>query len=375
MDWIPRLPELVRRWGGAWATLLTFVSIAALFVMTGFLTRAYRVQRAALARQEFQEAERLSAERRYSQSLEHYRAALSLSRDNTAYVLALARTLVQLGQTKEAATYLSETLRADPTNGQANLMMARISAEQNDIESSMTYYHRAIFGYWPDDPVNKRHQVRLELADFLAENGAIKQALSELIALESEVPETPYMKRQMADRFLRYGMPERAIPLYRELTRTKDVTADTYAGLGEAYFDRAQYHEALNAYSRARTVDPQNLEYQERSNLIAEILSLDPTIRRLSTREQYRRSTVLLERATDLLRECVESMPQPPSSAAQALAAGQARLKARVTRPDSEAVELNLFALDKVWTARNETCPQQPVTDKALSILAERLTQ
>jgi Flp pilus assembly protein TadD len=73
-------------------------------------------------------------------------ARLWVSRGQKDYALALAIALINLGRWEEAETHLTEVLQSDPTNGVANLMMARVSANRDRSAEAITCYHRAIYG-------------------------------------------------------------------------------------------------------------------------------------------------------------------------------------------------------------------------------------
>ena len=75
-------------------------------------------------------------------------------------------------------------------------------------------------------------------------------------------------------------------------------------GLGQAEILAGNYHAAENAFLdalRRRLDDPQ---IQSQLSLVAKLATLDPTVRRLSSAEKYRRSEAILEAVQNEVNAC-----------------------------------------------------------------------
>jgi CIC family chloride channel protein len=167
---VPEPAHPVTRRTGAFLPGLIAATLGAL-LLVGFLNYYYRSERAARADRYFKAGNDLVLHDRNQEAVEQFRDALSVSPDNRDYRLALGLTLVMIGRLEEASVYLEEVLRRDPTNGRANLGLARIAAQQERTADAVTCYHRAIYGSWPADQAANQVQVRFELAAFLEKAG------------------------------------------------------------------------------------------------------------------------------------------------------------------------------------------------------------
>src|ERR1022692_132279 len=89
-------------------------------VVAGLLSYYYRTERAGRAQHFYQLGNQFLQRDLYDDAIGQYREALSISHSNQ-YRLALALALVKAGHPDEAAIYLNDLLRSDPTNAEANL--------------------------------------------------------------------------------------------------------------------------------------------------------------------------------------------------------------------------------------------------------------
>ena len=95
-------------------------------VVGGLLSYYYRSERAGRAQHFYELGNQFVQKDLYDEAIEQYRDALSIPHSNQNR-LALALALVKAGQPDEATIYLKDILRNDPTNGEANLGMARVA--------------------------------------------------------------------------------------------------------------------------------------------------------------------------------------------------------------------------------------------------------
>ena len=110
-----RIEETRNTFKGPAVKLLALVAgVAAMLVLTVSLGYVYRFRRAEQARQYVQAGSQLVESGRYSEAVEQYRHALSISH-NDRQRLALALALIKAQHLDEAEIYLSEVLHANPT--------------------------------------------------------------------------------------------------------------------------------------------------------------------------------------------------------------------------------------------------------------------
>jgi tetratricopeptide (TPR) repeat protein len=337
-------------------------------ILAGFLTYHYRTQRRQRAEDSFQQANELVQKGRNEEAVELYRNALSISH-SSEHRLALAMTLVEVGQLNEAAIYLNELLQADPTSGIANLGLARVTAAQGRIQEAVTNYRRAIYGAWPDKPEEKRTQARFDLVDLLSRSGAITQAVTELLALAEEASADPTVKKRAGRLLLGLDAPKEAAGVFQELLRRDPRDAEAYAGLGLAEFAREDYPSARIAFRNSLRRNPADEKIRKRLEITNEIVALDPTLRRLSSAERYRRSRGLLEGALDALDRCIAAGTQVPADSVRESSENARKLLSRRRRPRSysDASESNILLAEELWDSRERLCGPAGENDEALS--------
>ena len=141
------------------------------FVVTGFASSAYRRERTTLGEAHFQEAQNLVNRGEVESALEEYRKALLFAPDRTEYRLALATTLINADQLNEARSHVEQLLQEDPTNGQLNLLLARIALKRHHLKDAVDDYQRAVYEYWPNSELPERRRARWELATLLNDTG------------------------------------------------------------------------------------------------------------------------------------------------------------------------------------------------------------
>ena len=96
-----------------------------------------------------------------------FRNALAYSRDNDLYRLRLAQALMADHRPQEARSHLLSLWEKEPGDGTLNLELARLAAMWGDTPQAVRYYHAAIYGVWPDEPMAHRWQIRFELSEYL----------------------------------------------------------------------------------------------------------------------------------------------------------------------------------------------------------------
>lgn len=356
---------------------LTFLALILLFVGTGFLARSYRGQRQERAEHHFEEGQRLQAQGHEVAALAQYRAALSIAGADRRYELALTLVLVDLGRLQEAQSHLQELLTQDPTNGQLNLTMARIAAAEEQTDDAITYYHRAIYGLWPDEPLDRRVKARFELVDYLSRNGMRQQLLPALAQLQSDLPDDPDLQMRVAGMFADAAAPRQAADLYRQVIKARPRDGAAYAGLGTAQFAMGDYVAAQATLRRAVALKAGNGDVTAHLSWVDEYLRLDPTRDRLSGAERYRRSRHLVELALAAVDECLRTtQTEAPADLVQLADHANEILMAhpRIAQRD-DATDAAMSTAEQLWSRRQAMCPAPPGTGTPLAALLARLSQ
>ncbi|HYL76706.1 MAG TPA: tetratricopeptide repeat protein [Bryobacteraceae bacterium] len=354
--------------------VLTGVLMGVLFALDMFLANTVKTESRTEAELLFHEGQRLLQQGDAGHAIDRFREALTIARGERAYQLALADALLAANKTSEAAAETEQILTTDSTNSRANLLLARTLVRQGKVSQAISYYHRAIYGHWDSDAASQKLAVRWELVALLARQSANQELLSELLLLETEAGDKLEMRRRIAHLYLVAGFPERAAQMFRDLLRRNPVDADAYFGRAEAEFSRANYRSACSDFRNAAHLEPPDDDIRKRLNLCDEILTLDPSERRLSAEERSRRSLKLLELSLDSLTKCTAGSPSDALRSSIGRANQALKHSRRSLSPD--AVESSLQLAEQLWQKRTKQCGQPAaVGDQALALVLKKAAQ
>lgn len=356
---------------------IVFLVIAGLATVDRLLERAQNSEVRRLAQHSYVDGLQLRRAGKAEEAVEAFRKAHALERANSQYELQLIDALIQAGKPEEADQLLRELLEREPNNGRANLYAAHLRIAEGKIAAAESYYHRAIYGEWADDASAQRIAVRMELAEFLATRGKQEELLAELLPLQEETAKNPAAQRRIAQLFVVAGSPSRAIDEYRSLIRQNPKDADAYAGLGETELQMGSYRSAREAFLRAVARKPHDSSLQGKAELSTTLDALDPTVRKLTSDEKYRRSLRILELARANLQICLSTNPQAASTSTQQLAASMDEaLKEKRPSDSNEASEQILSLAEDAWQARMKLCGNSiPAEDEPIRLIMEKLAQ
>ena len=208
---------------------LTFVSLllltVVLFSVTLFLFRSFTEHRADLAIRWSDRGRQALASGHPEQAIHALRTALTYAPGERSYELLLAQALGDSGNVDESFTYFTGLWDARPGDGFINLQLARLAAKKKDKGQAINFYRASVYGTWEGDGVQRRREVRLELARYLLQQGLPADAREELLIAGGNYPETP----------------ERDVELARMLTQANALP------------------DAAEFYGRALNGDPRNI--------------------------------------------------------------------------------------------------------------------
>ena len=332
------------------ATRLTIAVIAA-GALVSLVSYRYRSQGLERAENHYHEGQKLVAQGRTDEAITQFRDALSTAH-KTDYRLALGLALVDGGSLDEAAIYLNEVLKENPSSGPANLGLARIAARQHRVDDAILHYQRAAFGSWPQNAAENRLDTRLEMVDMMAKAGRTVQAQGELMTTAASLPDDPARLEKVARLLIDYGVPDAAIRLLSNEEKTRPDAAVHHL-LGDAEFAKRDYEAAHREYDAAVHEDPADNSAASRSAVTERVLALDPAAKALPAAERYRRSRDLLGQVLGETTACTQATVDP-----ETMQAAQKEMTARV-RPSSysDAAEANAALAARLWADRIKACP------------------
>lgn len=361
------------------------ITSLALLVILGFagvsrLVSRFEEQQKAVARHLY--AEGLSEQKagKADLAIEHFRAALSYSRDNFDYQLQLARVLRDTGRTDEAETYLIGLWERSPQNGAINLALGRLAARQHSLDRILQYYHNAIYGVWTTgDPDQSRLNSWFELIETLLQQNARPQAQAELITLAAELHNRPNLQLRVADLFARAQDYEHALEECRRILIEEPENAQALADAGQYAFNLGRYRESLKYLERASKVNPQDVQTAQLLELNKSVLDLDPFLRRISDADRIERIRTAVRQAGDRLQACagaksIDLKDRTSSSALVPLESEWLEVKPRLARLRAADMGFENSTMDLVFRIEQATqkeCGPPTGLDQALLLLAQ----
>lgn len=354
------------------ATVL--VAILVLLAVDAALARVDKKETRSVAVVEYQVGVRLMDLGRLRDAIDHLRTAASLDRDKPAYTAALAEAVLADGRPLDAEQLLVPLLEREQTDGAANLAMARVLAKQGRIEEAKSYYHRAIYGLWPEDAERNRTASRFELIDFLAANGAKHEMLSELLPIQDAYQDDTLMRKRIAQLFVVAGNPARAGEIFRDVLRHNSNDTSAYIGLANAAMAIGNYPDARSYYQAAQKLAPDDTAIKSRIALADSATAIDPTQRGLPLPEQFQRSRNLVQMTIASARKCLGS--DAPQVAAALDSVSRSLMVQSSAIPRNQAIEENLSLAGAMWRMRGGRCAARaPSVDEALALVQDKIAQ
>ncbi|MEP6494994.1 MAG: tetratricopeptide repeat protein [bacterium] len=359
----------------AGAFVATFVGIilitTLLLSFDLFLARIDRRESAGHAASEYRDGVMLLAGGKASDAVEHFAVAVSIDRGSVPYTLGLAEAMIGEDRIADAEATLKTLLDRAENDGAVNLAMARVMRRENRPSDATAYYHRAIFGRWNQDSLVRRMEARFELIDLLAQRGAARELLAELLPLEATSPDSVALRRRLGQLFIEAGSPARAANMFRDVLRRDPLDVDAYAGMGEAALAVGNFRAARADLAEALRLRPTDARIADRLAIADTALTNDPAARGLSTSERYARSRALLRRTMAAVESCPVLSRTSLADSARVLIAADAS-----PRGFEPASDVMLAVASDLWTNRPAGCAVVGgASNDVLRFLQNRLTQ
>ncbi len=348
--------------------------IAFFLVFDAFVARIDTEEARSRALSDYREGTRLLAAGRLGDAAEQFRTAASMDRENLTYKVALARATVRQGDTETAQGLLVSILQQDPTDGAANVLMARVLVEQQRLDEAIAYYHRAVYGRWRAGEGGSSLQARFELIDLLARIKARKELLAELLPIQDQSPGDVTLRDHIGFLFLLAESPARAGDVFRQVLRKNPKDAKAAAGLGEASLALGEYDNAENQLATAARLSPGDTAITGRLELAHDLAGMDPSRRGLRLTDRYQRTRRFLLLTVQTVARC----PLDSAASAVAAAADSALGRAPIKSGDAldDIVQADLALAQRLWGLRPTACvAETSPDDKALALLQAALAR
>ena len=215
----------------------------------------------------------------------------------------------------------------------------------------------------------------MELANLLAEHGNKQELLSELLLLQNEAGDDSATEKKTAQLFLSAGSAPRAAEIYRKLAREAPDDSQVNEDLGLAEVLLGNYRAARNAFWRALELHSDSASIRTELAVVAKLSDLDPTSRRLSSAEKFRRSVEILDMTRDSLNSCLSNRHVPDNLKPLLESADRLKSEKIKGQPSNETSEARLDLAEKLWASRGEVCSEAPRPEDPLPVLMKKLAQ
>lgn len=352
-------------------TLLVCAALVLSFVLTGFVTSAYKKERSSLGELHYEHGQSFAQQGESDKAIDEYREALLFSPDRTEYRVSLATALIKAHRLDEAQSHLEQLLQEDPTNGYINLLLARVAVMRHRTKDAIDYYQRAVYEYWPAADIQERRQARWELTGLLSQTGRRTEMIAELIQLYGSSPRDADQRLKIGFLLLQNGAVSEAIRIFRDVSRDFPQSGEAHRGLGQVYFDNGDYVAARHEFQRALKLDPKDREASQRLQLTNSVIEIDPALPNISPDERFRRSESLLSRVLNDTDQCVGTATLP-DDLQQRLEAAKKLLQTKNKGKGDPSADMQ-SAAQQLWKDRKAFCPGKPTADRAVDAVLPKL--
>ena len=190
-----------------------------------------------------------------------------------------------------------------PKDADINLQLARLSAQRHDVTEALRYYHDTLYAPWPIEQTEGRRQVRFELVGILLTDHQTGPALSELLAVSTDLPDDEALHVLVRQLFARAGDNRHALDHFQSTLGLAKNSGAASAGAELAAFRLSDYALARR-YLRSAPSDTEHV--RETAALVELILANDPLANRIGSAAWARRPMANLSYAEDRLNACIE---------------------------------------------------------------------
>lgn len=347
-------------------------AILALLLFDTGLARIDRRERKIYAAREFAEGQRLMAQDSTRDAIDHLRSAASLDADNSAYATALAEAILEDGRPADAELILAPLLERNPTDGAANLAMARVMWKEEKTDKAKAYYHSAIYGTWPATARETRLGARFELIDLLSRTNDRQELLAELLPIQEDSTIDGDRRKLVAHLFVTAGSPTRAVSMFRDFLRKNPGDVDAYVGLAEAALSLGDLATGRADLLAAQKLTADSTAMETRIAVVDSAVALDPTQSGLSLAEQSRRSRNLLQLTVEAVRRCLGA--QAPDVAPALDSTRLMLLSHAPAEGQAQSIQQTISVAVQLWGLRRSRCT--PGYDNtALALVQNRISQ
>ncbi len=325
----------------------------------------------------YTEGERQLSSGQVQKAIESFRKATTNALGDRTYTLALANALAAGNHNAEAEQTLLRLRDSDPEDAAINVQLAKLAAKRGEVDDAVHYYQNALYGRWAGNQVDERiRQLRIELIRFLLLHQTRNIALSELLILETDLPQSATAHVEAARLFLEAGDAQHALKNYAEAIALDKNNVDALTEAGETAFRLGDYQQADHYLIAALDLKPEAQKTHQLLSVTEMVLSDDPLEPHLKKEERQRRLLLAFEQARQRLENCLSQTADSQGTAELAALKEQALAVESKLRsnppPDSELTRSGVELAYKIEQAASAHCGEAQGLDQALLLIGHK---
>lgn len=347
----------------------------AVFVFTRAMAAKEQRMEVRISRIWYEKGQQYLSSGNIEKAIQAFRKATAGTRFNQKYALVLAGALAAGNHDAEAQELLLRLRESDPDNSEINIYLARLTSKMGETSDTARYYQNALYGRWSGTQIDvRRRQLRVELIHFLLAHQQQNLASSELLILESELPDSAASWVEAAKFFIATGDLQHALKDYSEAARLDGHDVEALAGAGETSFRLADYTKAKQYLSASLKLDPQSQKTRQLLSLVEMVTADDPLAPNLTAVERQRRLIPDFERSRQRLESCLNQTSNSGSGAVmQSLKTEALAMEPQLNRrghiPDYDIVGSAFNLIFRMENAASDSCGEPSDPDQALILI------
>jgi Tfp pilus assembly protein PilF len=354
--------------------LVLLLVLIAVTVLMFFVTRAFAVSNRALrtadARAWYGRGEAALRDQKLDAAREAFQRASAKNPDESRYRLSLASVLEQEHHEEAARQVLLDLRERQPEDPDTNLQLARLETASGDHAAVDHYYQTAIVGWWRPDQRDAQRQARSEFIRSLLGRGERDRALSELLVLETSLPDDLPSQIAAAGMLLQAGDPRRAQQHYAVALRLDPNNPMALAGAAQASFETGDYVAASRYLDRLGEGSDRT---QALRALIDRVIDGDPLAPRLTTAQREERLQTDFRHVIARVEDCLARPTAGGGTSRTDLEQSLTNLRdLAATSPVPDGIEMALERIYRATKMTDQACPSTDPFDRALVLIARR---
>jgi hypothetical protein len=239
--------------------LIILLITGVLFGITLFLFRSFTSHRVELAQRWSDRGRRALQANHASEAVADLHTALLYAPGTRSYELLLAQALGEAGAQLRKPSLIDESYNyflglweTTPGDGYINLELARLAAHKGNRDDAVHYYRAAIYGTWEQgDGVERRADVRAELARYFIDQHDLQNARTELLIAAGNTPDTYERDLNLGRLFEAAQDAKDAEAYYLKALAARSEDAVALEAAGRLAYNMGDYESADRLLERA----------------------------------------------------------------------------------------------------------------------------